>query len=327
MNAEISDLAEERRAALLMLHPIVQREYTISTRMLMSAYAIVRDRVWTRRTGVVFFGPPRIGKTKCAEEIREMLAEEFPHAFVSITCARSILRPNDGHMFRLILEGLKHVLAARPDPDRMLRNALTDIELELIKRNGSQYVHIIDEAHLLHDVDWQQLVIFQNALARKKIKMTTVSFAQPEIQHRRTALMAKKQTQIIARFLSEPLRFETCASMEDLSHLLESYDANSEFPERSGVTFTQFFVPNAYANGFRLATYAPDIWNTLELVAGNGLDRAMPMEHLCLLVEHLLLKLRREDCAGLHLSAENIEEAVEASNLATFCDVMDVTAA
>lgn len=321
------ELSEARRTALLTVHPIVEREYTIPTPMLIAAYSIARERVWTRRTGVVFYGPPRIGKTKCAEEIERLLREDFPKTYVLMAYARRVTRANDGHMFRLILEASGHVLAARKDPELLFKNAVTDVELEVTKRKGTQFVLIIDEAQLLNDTDFQQLVVFHNELARKKIKMTTISFAQPEILHRRTALMTTKQTQIIARFLSEPLRFESCTCAEELAKLLDAYDEDSDFPEGSGWSYTRFFLPLAFENGLRLKHHARSMWNALELAAGTALGASAPMEHVCSMIEHLLLRLRKEDCARLTISEEDIAEAVGAANLQSFGQSMTSTRA
>ena len=309
------DMDNARRQALLENHPIIEREYTLLTPMLRSAYAIAHNRVWTRRTGVVFYGEPRIGKTKCAEEIRRLLQENFKKAYISMAYARRTARPNDGHMFRLILEAEGHALSARKDHSQLFNNAITDVELEVSKRKGSQFILLIDEMQLLNETDLQQLVVFHNELCRKKIKMTTISFAQPEILHRRTALMTMKQTQIIARFLSEPLKFEGCATLEELTKLLESYDEGSQYPEDSGWSYTRFFAPIGFSSGFRLRNYASLIWEGIEVAFAGSSNRVAPMEHLCLIIENLLIKLWDQDCPGLTLSKEEVTEAVDYANL------------
>lgn len=311
-----------QREELYARHPVVQGDYTLRTPMLLAAYSIVRERVATRRTGIVFFGPPRIGKTKCAEEIRRLLTEESCGLVSSIIYARPSLRPNDSHMFRLILEAQGHVLASRKDPYLLFKNAITDVELEVKKHRGSQFVLIIDEAHLLGQTDLQRLVVFHNALASRGIKMTTLSFAQPEIMHRRTALMTANQLQIIARFLSEPIRFEGCTRVEYLRAMLKLFDEYSDYPEGSGWSYTRFFVPDAFQAGFRLEDFAPSIWETLKTASPVPVEGGVPVEHVCLTVQYLLLRARSEDCINFKLSTEEISLAVEESNLENFCNVV-----
>lgn len=306
------------RDFLLDNHPIVEREYTLPTPMLARTYGIVRERVWARRTGVVFHAPPRMGKTKCALEVQAALNEEFPRVYSLFLNARQTSRASDTHMFRLLLEASNHALANRSKVDLLFKNATTDVILETSRRGGSQFVLIIDEMQLLNQTDLQQLVVFHNALVEKKIKMTTVSFAQPEIMHRRTALLTAAQSQIIARFLSEPIAFEGCSGATELKVLLDAYDEISEYPEGSGWSYTRFFLPLAYHSGFRLSKCAQQIWDELAFAASLGNHGMIPMEHVCLTIEFLLLANRELDCSNFTLSNQDIQVAVESSNLEAF---------
>lgn len=308
----------EKRERLLDMHPVLRREYRMHTPMLERTYAIVRERVVSRRTGVFFYGPPRLGKTTCAEEIQTLLGEEFPEVYVSLMSARSTQRPSDGHLFKLLLEGQRHVLANRSDPSVLFKNIKTDIQMKVASRNGSQFILIIDEMQLLNEVDLQQLLVFHNALALEKIKMTTIAFAQPEIIHKVNALQTKEQTQIIARFLSEPLTFEGCISVTELRALLLLYDEESEFPDNSRVSYTQFFFPEAFSYGFQLNKYANKIWSAFKKVVQGFPDTGLPMEHVCLTIEHLLLAHRQYDAANFTFGDDDITEAVESSNLRNF---------
>jgi hypothetical protein len=310
------------RPAAIDTHPVVQREYTLPTPMMNRTYNIVRERVWARRTSVVFYAPPRMGKTKSALEIQATLIEEFPSVYTLFLSARASARASEMHMFRLLLEASHHVLANRSGADLLFKNATTDVVLQISKRGGSQFVLIIDEAHLLSQTDFQQLVVFHNALTARQIKMTTIAFAQPEILHRRTALLTASQLQIIARFLSEPIAFEGCSSAAELKDLLVAYDDLSDFPEGSNWSYTRFFLPCAYSAGFRLSRYYRRIWEELTNIAGFGGKCAIPMEHICLSVEFLLLASRDQDCTSFSLNDADIEAAVDASNLASFSAIL-----
>lgn len=306
------------RDNLLNTHPILEREYCIPTPMLKRTYAVVRERVWAKRTGVYFYGSPRLGKSTCALETAFLLMQEFPNVYAKVVTLRKSLRPSESHVFRLILEAENHQLSGRPDPYKVFQNVLTDILMQVHRRSGKQYVLICDEIQLLNDVDFTQLLALHNALAINKVKMTTVSFGQPEILHKVSALFSKKQTQIIGRFLSEPLAFEGCSSLSEFRTLLETYDDESEYPEGSGWSYTYFFLPEAYLNNFRLSKYSRQIWEALLKAAGNTSNSAIPMEHLSATIEHILISSRHQDCTNFVLSLDEIDEAVDASNLKNF---------
>jgi hypothetical protein len=315
-------LSDAERENLLPFHPVLEREYLLPTPMMKRAYKVISDRVWSRRTGAVFYASPRTGKTRCAMAAKSYLEQEFPKIHVTLLSARRSLRPTDAHMFRSILDAEQHVLSRRYSADMLFDNLVGDLEIKTKERAGRQYVLLIDELQVLNDTDLQQLVSLHNALELKKIKMTTISFAQPEILHRRSALMASNDRQIIARFLSEPLHFNGCSSCADLRELLLSFDLNSEFPEGSGWSYTRFFLPMAFEHGFRLATFAAQIWHGLVTAAGTGDECPIPMEHTCLTIENLLLGMRNQDCINLVLDVADIEAAVASSQLRGFNPLM-----
>lgn len=313
-----ADLSEIERDRLLEFHPVLEREYILPTPMMERAYSVIRERVWARRTGAVFYASPRMGKTKCAKATKILLEEEFPKVYTTLLTARRISRPTDSHMFRSILEAENHVLSGRRSADTLFDSALGHIEIKTKEKGGKQYVLLIDEMHVLNDTDLQNLVSLHNALELKKIRMTTISFAQPEILHRRSALMASNDRQIIARFMSEPLHYNGCSSSADLRTLLVSFDLNSEFPEGSGWSYTRFFLPIAFSSGFRLASFSSEIWRRLVAAAGTGDTGAIPMEHTCLTIENILLAMRMQDCANLVLDTDDIDAAVHSSQLQSF---------
>ncbi|WP_314441286.1 AAA family ATPase [Massilia timonae] len=311
------------RERLLAGHPIKEGEYTLPTQMMQRTYALVRELVWARRTGTVFYSSPRMGKTRCAGAIRDLLREEFPNIYVTLLSTRPSGRPTTSHMLRLILEAESHVLSKRPDPNLLFGNAVADIRVKAGRIGAKQYVLLIDEMQLLNDSDLQQLVCFHNQLELQNLKMTVISFAQLEILHRRTSLLASNARQIIGRFLSDTLQFDGCCNEADFGDLLRCYDLASEYPEGSGITYTQFFFPIAFRAGFRLENYSTALWDALHRAAGSIADQGVPMEHICLTINDLLLSLRKQDHTSFFIDGEDIDIAVAASKLQSFSDVLN----
>lgn len=310
------------RERLLPGHPIRGGDYTLPTPMMERTYGLVRELVWARRTGTVFYASPRMGKTRCAIAIRDLIRDEFTNVYVTLLSARRSSLPTTSHMPRLILEAESHILSRRPDAHLLFGNGLADIRAKAARIGAKHYVLLIDEMQLLSEVDLQELACFHNQLELQAIRMTVISFAQPEILHRRTSLLANNARQIIARFLSNTLQFDGCASEDDFGKLLHSYDLASEYPDGSGITYTQFFFPTAFLAGFRLGKYRSSMWEALHRAAGSTTTQDIPMEHICLTIEELMLSLRGEDSPDFVLSNEEIDAAVTASGLRSFSDVL-----
>ncbi|MER1940908.1 hypothetical protein ABS755_09400, partial [Castellaniella sp. FW104-16D08] len=130
----VNQLTTEQRAALLNSHPILEKNYRLPTPMLERTYAIIRERVWMKRTGVYLYASPRMGKTTCAETVQALLLLEFPKLHIVRINARRNLRPSDAHMFRLLLEGVNHALSKRTHADLLFYNIKADIESHRVLR-------------------------------------------------------------------------------------------------------------------------------------------------------------------------------------------------
>lgn len=311
--------AIEDSAITLDQHPLVNNCYTVVTPMIESTYALFRERVWLRHPGSYMYAPPRMGKTTCADAIKELLREEFP--------TKLILRL-DAEEYRGadIVKALTGA-AGLPSQGRTLVSDIKDrfilfVRGELAARGGDHLVLIIDEMQCLRDNSYKELLTIHNRLHTSGISMTTLGFSQPEINHQRSALLAIKLHNLVARFLCDPVKFNGCLNEEWLFSILRKYDETKRFPVGSAWTYTRFFLPLAFDSGFRLQRYAGPLWRELQKACQSYDGGSVPMEHLTRAVEHLLLAQHANDRAGLTLSEEDIELSVRASSIYEFTDLM-----
>ncbi|WP_241331786.1 ATP-binding protein [Burkholderia cenocepacia] len=301
------------RVGLLEHHPVVRRQYTVPTQMIQYAYQVSRERVYARRTGLVFVGKTRYGKTTCALAVQQYLLDEFPRIHVIVVPARSSLRPTDGHAFRVILESERHVCAARTDPDTLLRNVVSDVETALYAKGGDHFVLVLDEVNLFKQQDIVNLLELSNMLNMRHITMTVISFGQPDVEQLITSLQQQNKHQLLARFFRRPKSFEGCTSQEMLESVLNYLDEKSKWPEDSGWSYTEFFFPVAFSHGFRLKNYSEIIWNEMSSALptlGNGLS----MEAVAMTVEWLYLSLYQNDSESFVLQMDDIQSAIQASD-------------
>jgi hypothetical protein len=315
-------LSDEQRAQMLNEHPIIVKDYTVLTPMISKTYSLVRERVWTRRTGAFLYSRPRMGKTRCAAVLQRLLSIEFPNIHVTRLSADQRRTSSDTGLVSDLLDAEGLAVKKRQTYKEMLSHLLVHISTAVSARAGKQFVLLIDEMQMLSEADLRLLLVLHNRLEISGIAMTTIGFAQPEILETRSALLATKSFNLIARFLSEPIPFDGCAGREDLATILVAYDDEKRFPEDSTWTYTRFFLPEAYQSGFRLKDYAPIIWPALIEASKSLGTGTVPMEHLTRTVEYLLLANRKEDATTFRFDDEMVSTAVAASNLAEFCGLM-----
>ena len=319
MDVFVLSLAE--REKLINEHPIVTRDFVIVTPVIEQAYSLIRERVWMRSTGTFLHASQRVGKSTCAQTIETLLKEEFPNAAImSFSATKRESRTTAMYIEMLRAEG-QHV-PNTPRFERLENTLMTYILTQCLEKNSTQFVLIIDEMHNLEEKDFYLLLAIHNRLDKQKIRMTTIGFAQPEILMVRTALLASKSHHLIARFLSEPIPFSGCSTSEDLHAILQAYDEEKHYPEDSGISFTEFFLPIAFEGGFRLSGYSNQIWKELKKAASELESRAIPMQHLTSTVAYLLLAARNLDDKQFKLKNAAITVAVERSTLKYFSGLL-----
>ncbi|MDH6151362.1 MULTISPECIES: ATP-binding protein [Paraburkholderia] len=304
----------ERRDEFLPDHPVVKRRYTVPTPMLIHAHEESRDRVWTRRTGIVFYGEPRVGKTTCARSVMYFLREEFESIYITMASCRRSKNPREGLMSRLILEGSDHILAARSKPDDLFQTVISDILTNVSNLGGDQFVLILDEVNLCNESDLTELLQIHNKLEMKGVTMTTISFGQSTVLNLISSLRISEEFQIVARFFRKPIPFLSCNSEQTLAAVLQCLDEETEWPEGSGCSYTNFFFPKAFRAGFRLYQYANPIWNAL-VNASPRRTWGFTMESITLTVNGIYIGKSSSDSAGMVLSSEDIDNALSSADI------------
>lgn len=309
----------DTRERMLDKHPIITNKYTVITPMMQDAYSMIREMVWLRHTGLFMYATPRMGKTRCARAILELLAAEFPDKYP----AYHIADENRTVNFARELEvSLKLAKKARETYSLMLEKIILHIKSQLSKVDGDHFVLIMDEMQQLTLEHYNILLVIHNRLAAEGISMTTVGFAQPSILERRHLLKGVKAHNLVARFLSEAIRFDGCLSAQSFMNILFQFDHEKQYPIDSGWSYTQFFLPKAFAAGFRLSTQHERIWHLLAVRVGENFLESVPLERIFRIVEDLLVYGRKHDDTEFLISDDAINAALNRSRIDEYMELI-----
>jgi len=306
------------RDACLESHPVVSTAYILITPMIAKVYSILRERVFSRHTGTFLYATPRKGKTKCATTITDLLAIEFPSKYILYHSADG---HKSAHLVRDLIAGLG-LSSGSKDHSDLLERFIVHVRIKVESLGGSHFVLIIDENQLLSTDSWADLLVIHNRLEGHGVSMTTLGFGQEQILQKIVFLFKVKATNIVARFLCEPIRFDGCVSEADLESILNEYDVNKEFPLDSGCTYTEFFLPKAFAANFRMTSCTKKIWSELMSIAREDGPGILPLEHIFRVIERILIRCRHMDCSEFKVTEGIVKEAVAASLIAQFVAMM-----
>ncbi|WP_447802900.1 hypothetical protein [Pseudomonas serbica] len=309
----------EQRDALLSDHPMVRKKFVALTPTIEHAYRMVRERIWLSSPSVYFFSTPRMGKTQCAKAIKHLTSQEFPDKYVVLaSCDLS----HTEHLIQTIANAIGLYRKAREPIDKLRERIIVHIICELSSTDGSHFLLVLDEMQALGERDYQNLQVVQNRLKLLDISMTTIGFAQTEINSVRTSFVAANQSALVARFLSERIEFSGCTSKEWLEAVLRSFDEIMIYPLDSNCSYTHFFLPKAFSSGFRLSFYSSMFFDcAVDAVSGSN-KKIIPVEHMFHSVELVLVNARLIDDAGFVLSVDLVKQAILKSGMAEFAKVI-----
>lgn len=297
-------------------HPLMQQNYILPTPSIEELYHRVRRLVTLRVPGAIIFAYPRYGKTYAIRYLTRYLRCEMPTlVIVSVGCRKSKSHSED-LFFSTLLEAAGHK-APETGTIAKKRRKLLERLTELVDRSKFKFLILFaDEAQRMDSIEYEWLRDVHDELERRGIRMITLLFGQPELMHQKSAFREARQTQIVARFMIDEIPFRGVRDIDDLATCLAAYDA-TVFPEGSEWTYTRFFFPVAFENGFRLVEQATYIWNAFQNAleaakADYGLD--IPMQYLARTIEIAFIDYAKDDSTEFSFSAKIWESCVAQSN-------------
>lgn len=107
--------------------------------------------------------------------------------------------------------------------------------------------------------------------------------------------------------------FHGIRNQAELEYVLNGYDEQSEWPENSGISFTQHFFPRAFKAGFRIAEISESMWNIFVDLAPERIQKYLniPMEHIAKSVEYLFRELGSKNLIHVHINEELIRKSIK----------------
>ena len=276
------DFAELDRAALFETHPVQTREFHSPTPPVCRAFDIMCHIIASGAPGCAFIAYPRFGKTWATEYCQRRLKEAFPKLPVILYVAHEEQRPTAARLYGELLQqsALAEVCAApRPVP----RQALARAWWVLAQDQGAKTIVLLgDEMQRLKPDEFTWLIDLTNDLHRMHVRVVSISFAQPELESHRNVFRQTRRGDILGRFMTRFIAFEGISSASELRSVMDTYDdpAEHEYPQGSGCSFTQFYLPRAYAKGWRLASCAGRCWEEFRKQAVANLNSTSKLQQL-----------------------------------------------
>lgn len=229
-------------------------DFTLVTPPMKMCWEIVVDDLRLGCTSCVLVASPRYGKTQASHHVERRVAEEFPTCYVLWFDAQYYREtlPSEKRFFGDLLISAGHSLATAHDAERRKSRFIDFLWSETVGRGGSRVVLIIDEIQDMKTPHWRWLRDVWNALQRRNVKLQIVGFGQMQVLTEKNSLLVAGEQGLISRFLSHLVMFQGLTCVADFEAVGHSFDTELQHPLESGLSFTQFLLPAAYGQGFRM---------------------------------------------------------------------------
>lgn len=298
-------------------HPIETGRYAIATPPVCLLHDTVRKWIANRIPGAMVYGKQRFGKTRAITYLKSALPHDIGTRIQIFTIsARDYRMPTESTFFEELLRAVGH--AFTKGTASVKRDRLTEFLHERAMEGGGRLIVMIDEAQKLHEMQYRWLVDLHNELDALGVTTTWLLFGQEELLHQRTVFVNAGKRQIIGRFMVHQFRFPGLESVEDFQQTLVCYDDGvlTEHPKNSGWSFTRYFFPAAFENGWRLAAQASTLWEVFNKVRAERklpIGTEVPMQYFAGTVEYALRTFGTMTEAPDPLSANMWKEAILSS--------------
>jgi len=294
------------------LHPMIRHQYMLATPSIDALMAKVKRLVRNHTPGAIVFADPRVGKTYAIRYVENALRDEYPDVVCLSWGTENKIKPSEDAFFTTLLEAAHHPEALKGNSTRKRRRLIERLT-ELVDESGHNWMMMFaDEAQRLGTIEYEWLRDVHDCLERKGIRMITLLVGQPQLLNQKSAFRQSSQSQIILRFMVGELRFDGLTDADSIATCLQGYD-EATFPEDSDWTYTRFFFPRAYANGFRLVDQALAVWQAFQrahLKALPNVPIEIPMQYFAHTVEIALEESMYRDAANFAFTPAMWDQAV-----------------
>lgn len=297
-------------------HPVFSKRYVIATPAIDAFYNQIIRCVNYKIPGAITWALPRYGKTSAIRYCRQAVAAEYPNLPIYKIFCEKKTKSVESAFFSNVLEAVGHryPFSGRNEEKRSrLKNFLVE---RAVASGHYMVILFVDEAQRLSITEYEWLRDVHDALDESDVKLIVFLVGQHELFNQKNVLNTTGQTHITGRFMVDELPFKGVISGDDVATCLQCYD-DFCFPTDSGWSFTRFFFPKAYENGFRLTTCASDVWAAFRdasLEANLGQQIEIPMAYFVRAIEMGLIDYSDNDDENFGFSYEMWREAVKKSS-------------
>jgi hypothetical protein len=281
-------------------HPIYDSDYSVNTNAILALYSDLSKWIDNQSPGGIIYGKPRLGKTKAIECVMTMLSKEYSMTLPIFRMNMTFHKLNEKRFYEQFLDDVGHALAKKGTAFEKKERLINFLVYSAVEAKSKKIVLFIDEANYLEEKEYSWLMDIYNRLMLNHISLTTILVGTNEIIEAKNIFIKNKLQQLVGRFMVHEHQFFGVKSPQDLQICLASYDIMLKYPIDSEWTYTRYFFPESFKNGYRLSNDAEIIFNCFDKMSKGNKNGHLeiPMQYVILTI-NICLKTYGSDGEGL----------------------------
>lgn len=281
--------SEDLRAALM--HPLMVKSTILRTMPIEELIVELRRTVILREQGCCFTATSGYGKTYALALAEQELRGLFKDVPIYRHLTENQQYPSIRAFFKRFLTTVGETNIKGETYD--LRVRLTNILIDQGRASEMKLdVLLIDEAQEMALQDFCFLKDIGNDLETAGVQLVVAMIGQePEFSLAIDKLHSAGRLDLISRFTLRRMKFRGLSSQTDIAVLLELIDQQT-YPAGTSCAWPQFFVPKAWASGFRMKDQAGRLREALEkLLPNNGIALGVPARQLFVAIRRYVVEI------------------------------------
>lgn len=303
------------RPPLLGKHPVESNQFELQTPAIQELGIVLGNWMDCGTPGGVVTAPSRFGKSWAIRYFKNKpIDPKVPIVSVKIHRDTNL---SQKQFYALLLEKFGHADPTSGTVMEIFMRLATFCQMLALEGSKSSIYIFIDDAQELSEENFSWICnLYDELYEEKTVQPCFVLFSEPKILGRLDSLRARARTQVIARLMTINHELKGVITSKDFKKCLEGYDEASEYPKGSGLHFSQYYFPEAFQRGWRLAKEAELFYQAFKQVynkANLAWEFVIPMQYLVIAVKYALIAFKNSSAAFHGFSYEQLEKAVRFS--------------
>lgn len=276
---------------------------------------LINHWVENLRKGACIYGASRVGKTCMLEliaaNVEAIFGSNIPCLLLSMW-EKDTESSSAKRFWYEFLDLMEHEEADNGGAAEKRKRLIEFMIEKMIESDEKRFLLLIDEAQNLENKHLGLLKDLHNRLRmhKNKYKLITILVGHPNLRFRKEELVSRGRGDLVGRFMLCNTHFKGPQKSKDLKYACAQYD-RLRWPNSESPTYTQYFVPLAFENGWRLENVADRLWTMIiSTLTDYGIKKVkdLPIEPVYAILRAILLQARDMDATDFEVSNKMLEQ-------------------